>query len=62
MSRTRLLIFHAEMYLQKGRKAIEVVGPVEAVEVEAAKVHEGYWGLSSKSGAEYEKRNILMKK
>ena len=27
----------------KGQKAIEVVGPVEAVEVEAAKVHEGYW-------------------
>ena len=26
----------------KGQKAIEVVGPVEAVEVEAAKVHEGY--------------------
>ena len=27
----------------RGQKAIEVVGPVEAVEVEAAKVHEGYW-------------------
>ena len=27
----------------KGQKASEVVGPVEAVEVEAAKVHEGYW-------------------
>ncbi|MDO4273883.1 MAG: nucleoside deaminase [Eubacteriales bacterium] len=27
----------------RGQKKIEVVGPVEEVEVEAAKVHEGYW-------------------
>ncbi|MEG0688772.1 MAG: nucleoside deaminase [Hungatella sp.] len=27
----------------KGQKQITVVGPIEEVEVEAAKVHEGYW-------------------
>lgn len=27
----------------RGQKDIKVIGPVEAVEVEAAKVHEGYW-------------------
>ncbi|KNF08513.1 tRNA-specific adenosine deaminase TadA [Gottschalkia purinilytica] len=27
----------------KGQKNIEIVGPIEEVEVEAAKVHEGYW-------------------
>lgn len=27
----------------RGQKAIEVVGPVTEVEVDAAKVHEGYW-------------------
>ena len=27
----------------RGQKAIEVVGPVPEVEVDAAKVHEGYW-------------------
>ena len=27
----------------RGLKAIEVVGPVPEVEVDAAKVHEGYW-------------------
>ena len=37
----------------KGQKAIEVVGPVEAVEVEAAKVHEDI-GIKFQSGAEYE--------
>ena len=35
------------------QKAIEVVGPVEAVEVEAAKVHEDI-GIKFQSGAEYE--------
>ncbi len=27
----------------KGQKDIKVIGPIEEVEVEAAKVHEGYW-------------------
>lgn len=27
----------------KGQKDVQVVGPIEAVEAEAAKVHEGYW-------------------
>lgn len=27
----------------RGQKKIEVIGPIEEVEIEAAKVHEGYW-------------------
>lgn len=27
----------------RGQKDIQVVGPIEEIEVEAAKVHEGYW-------------------
>lgn len=28
----------------KGQKDIKVVGPIESIEEEAAKAHEGYWG------------------